>query len=602
MDSGKFPTIWKSSFITPIHKKGATDDVNNYRGIALGSCLSKLFLSIINSRLTAHMDHNNAFDPRQAGFRKDYRTTDHIFILRTLIQKYKSSKKKLYACFVDFKKAFDTVWRDGLRFKLQQLNITGKIYDVISSMYTNLSYVIRTEEGSSNPVPSYVGVKQGCVCSPTLFNIYVNDLQYYLDTTQADAPVLNDSKLTHLLFADDLVLFSKSSNGLQQSIANLQRYTEDWKLSVNLSKTKILIFGGTTSNRNSKCTFYLNNKPIELCSSYTYLGIVIHQNGSFKCAITTLKGKAMRAWYKIKHSMTTSSHLSVDVLLRLYNVLIIPIATYGSEVWGTHLLKTPMSNPFLNWQKQICNLTTIKIAKQILGVPKRTTLIGSLSELGLYPMTIHILTCMHRYYHRLHNLSQDRLLYAAFQEDKKLGSTCPKASWSCPLETLIDSMSPSDTMNIKDTLQSHFNKLYMEATDQILTTAPHKLRLLGRIKDSFSKKTYLSAVANFHHRQALTKLRLSCHNLEIERGRYTGTPAQERYCRYCPSGQVEDEAHFLIQCPLYKIERIILLPLIQNNNIIQTLTLLLNPCTSQAALIARTIHNMLITRQASPIP
>ena len=170
------------------------------------------------------MESTNSFDTRQAGFRNGYRTTDNIFVLRTLIQKYKKSKKKLYACFVDFSKAFDSIWRDGLLYKLQHYQITGKIFKLIAHMYSDVQYVIKTQNKVTEPVTSSVGVKQGCVCSPTLLNIYINDMQDNLQTDSSDAPRLEDTALTHLLFADDLILLSHSAKGLQHNINNLNRF------------------------------------------------------------------------------------------------------------------------------------------------------------------------------------------------------------------------------------------------------------------------------------------------------------------------------------------------------------------------------------------
>jgi hypothetical protein len=212
LDSGHFPEILDKSYLIPLFKKGDSSDPNNYRGIAIGSCLAKVFISIVNNRITQYMETNNLIDNAQCGFRKDHCTTDNIFILHTLINKCKNTKKKLFACFVDFPKAFDTVWREGLHYKLQLYNLTGKVFSVIENMYKNVSYILNTARGSTNPIPSNIGVKQGCACSPTLFNIYLNDLGSYLPNDAA--PLLADVKISHLLFADDLILLSSTKIGL----------------------------------------------------------------------------------------------------------------------------------------------------------------------------------------------------------------------------------------------------------------------------------------------------------------------------------------------------------------------------------------------------
>ena len=136
------------------------------------------------------------------------------------------------------------------------------------------------------------------------------------------------------------------------------------------------------------------------------------------------EGKAMRAWFKIKTTMTTSSTQSIQVLLRLNQALVIPIATYGSEVWGESKLK-PSQNLFSNWAKEACNFTPIKMAKSLLSLPKHASNIGALSELGIYSLTVSIYSNMYKFYLRLKDMPPNRILYAAYKEDCKL-----PASWS----------------------------------------------------------------------------------------------------------------------------------------------------------------------------
>ena len=105
-----FPTLWAKGRIISLHKKDDPSDPANYRGITISSCLGKLFNTVLNNRLQNFLDENNIIKPEQIGFQKKCRTSDHMFILKCLIDKYKKGKKELFLCFVDFKKAFDSVW------------------------------------------------------------------------------------------------------------------------------------------------------------------------------------------------------------------------------------------------------------------------------------------------------------------------------------------------------------------------------------------------------------------------------------------------------------------------------------------------------------
>ena len=117
--SGHYPTSWLLGLITPIHKKGSVLETDNYRGITVTSSLGKVFCTAMNTRLEEYSTKHALIDNRQSSNKKGARTTDNIFIIQNLFEKYcLHSKQKLYSCFVDFRKAFDSIWHEGLFVKL----------------------------------------------------------------------------------------------------------------------------------------------------------------------------------------------------------------------------------------------------------------------------------------------------------------------------------------------------------------------------------------------------------------------------------------------------------------------------------------------------
>ena len=118
LESGYFPQCWSDGYITSIHKSGERSDPNNYRGISINSCLGKFFTLLLNSRLTNYLESNKIIKANQIGFRKKYRTADHIFVLKTILDSLFKNNKSLDVCFVDFKKAYDSIWRKGFFYKL----------------------------------------------------------------------------------------------------------------------------------------------------------------------------------------------------------------------------------------------------------------------------------------------------------------------------------------------------------------------------------------------------------------------------------------------------------------------------------------------------
>ena len=113
-----YPENWCKGIITPIHKQGEIDNPDNYRGITINSCLSKLFNLLLTKHLTTFTNDNQILKYNQIGFRKSFRTSYHVFTIKTIISKYLKENKKLYLCFVDFRKAYDSIWREALFYKL----------------------------------------------------------------------------------------------------------------------------------------------------------------------------------------------------------------------------------------------------------------------------------------------------------------------------------------------------------------------------------------------------------------------------------------------------------------------------------------------------
>ena len=125
-----------------IKNKGDVKDPKNYSPITIISCLGKLFTAILNARLNDYTEEFMIRKENQSGFRQSYSTLDNIFSIFTLFQILKSKKNKIYCAFIDFEKAFDRVWRDGLFHKLLLNNINGKMYNVIFNVYTSVKSCI----------------------------------------------------------------------------------------------------------------------------------------------------------------------------------------------------------------------------------------------------------------------------------------------------------------------------------------------------------------------------------------------------------------------------------------------------------------------------
>ena len=175
---GLVPAIWCKGLITPVHQNGDPFDQDNYRQICVLSRLCKFFTNLLNSRLYDTLMKEKIINPVQTGFVENHRTTDHIFPLKSIISKHVSATRegKIYACFLDFKKAYDTVWHEGLFTKLSKVNIKGHFLKLIESLYRQSCCAVKIGKFRTAFISCEKGVRQGCPLNLTLFNLYINDL------------------------------------------------------------------------------------------------------------------------------------------------------------------------------------------------------------------------------------------------------------------------------------------------------------------------------------------------------------------------------------------------------------------------------------------
>jgi len=206
--------------IHALYKGGDCTQFGNYRGITVGPVLAKVFAMIFGSRISQWVETNDLHAKGQAGFRKDFRTIDNLFILRTLTEQARFQKKKLYTCFVDFKKAFDTVPRDLLWQVLEGFGISGQLLECLRSMYRqDQACLHHPKEGLTPTFLCRIGVKQGCPLSPLLFGLFIDGLEKQLNALEGDAPpMLGPLAVCLLLYANDLALMSHTPAGLQKQL------------------------------------------------------------------------------------------------------------------------------------------------------------------------------------------------------------------------------------------------------------------------------------------------------------------------------------------------------------------------------------------------
>ncbi len=557
--NGYFPKPWKAGIIINLFKSGQYSNPSNYRGITLTSILGKLFNSIINSRLVDYLNSNDLLTKYQAGFRKDFRPSDNIFMITQTMKLYRSFGKPLFMSFIDLHKAFDKVWRNGLLLKICKSNIGGKMYQVLKSMYTNNMSSVRVNNGThcTPQFPCESGVRQGDSLSPTLFNLFMNDLAPLLNENCCDPAMMGDLPLGCLFYADDLVLLSQSKEGLQKSLDTLSSYCNKWYLKVNESKSKIMIC--SKSKLMSETSFKYNGKILEKVSLYKYLGIMISDNTCLRAAHDSLMQKGIKAYYAMSNLLYAANITNVKNYLMLFDALVRPILTYGCEIWGVDLLQKKKPSKFLSGQHHMlgCEKVEIKLYKFILGVPTGTSNIGVRTELLRFPIRHFISSQILKFYYRLKLGCTNQLINRFFKNLHELHHNPFSEFLTLLTNAGTDLSTPNNLRSIPKTVNKTIsdlqNRIYDRWDEEILDNK--KLSVYAAIKDSYDIDRYTTAINDRHLRKYLTCLRLGCHSLQIEVGRYKNIPREKRMCTLCNSQNIEDECHFLLTCPLYSTLR-----------------------------------------------
>ena len=571
LSSGFYPKSWKEGYIVPIFKSNNPLDPTNYRGITILNCLGKLFNNVLNNRLNTHFENNKIIDNSQIGFSKNNRASDHIYTLKTLIDKYTKNKKKLFTCFIDFKKAFDSVDHQSLLYKLKRAGIGDFLFKLMKDMYTRPDPTARVKikDQLTEMFKILVGVNQGDPLSPTLFNLYINDIHKYFD--EGCHPVsLGNKQLSCLLYADDLVILSQSKEGLQNACNKLAQFCKDWALEVNLKKSNAMIF--TANGRLDKTKFTYMNQTLECTKSYKYLGIQFCSSGKFTMAKEDLYKRGLKATFKLT-KLINSNNLSYQTSMHLFDHTIKPVLLYCSEVWAPLNRYSSPEVILKQMTQSVLEKCHLKFLRFTLGVGKKAPNMGIYGETGRKPIYFDTVAPMIKYWHRM-NTSKDGLLYQAFQDNLTLNEK-NKICWTRNIHELVEAFQLPQILQadlnksaikslvsmFKFRLSCEFDKKWQEEVNRNNTIGSHgnKLRTYKLFKSNPGEEKYLSILKNKRERSLLTKFRISAHKLNIEILRYLPRgkriPPEQRLCKLCTLDNTEDEKHFLIECPFYKQDR-----------------------------------------------
>lgn len=536
------------------------------------------------------------------------RTSDSLFILKSLINKYlHKNKKKLFICFVDFQKAFDSIWRIGLLTKLYKLGIGRNMFNIIYKQLLHTKSAFHHKGMHSDFFDIDKGVRQGDSISPTLFNVFINDISEIFTTANCDPPKLIDTNIGNLLFADDLIILSESADGLQNSLNALSGYCNKWQLTVNTKKTKTMVVQNHPNNKINPFIKY-KGQLLENVREYKYLGCIISSNGSLVNCSSDLANKARKALFAIKSYTSNFSQVPVKVACNLFQTLVRPILTYNSEIcfMDSYLkfyranMRASKSNSDIDILSFVDKTPTEKIQlnfiKSTLGAKRCSTNLVVREELKILPVESFIKTQTIIYLSRLNNDKINPILKEAFLLTKKLDNE-GTYSWYTyatnvvketknDLNQILNCKNITETNRLKDKINLSVKQYYLKLSNNKIAslTDNNKNYLYKYLKNETEENLFYLSHPNKEKRKLITKFRISDHDLLIETGRYKNIPREQRCCTVC--NILDDESHFFFNCEINSnLREPFLNTYIKNDlniissNHVEKLKMILNPST-----------------------
>lgn len=325
LSHGIFPEILKVAKVVPLHKKGDTNNVENYRPVSLLSTISKILEKVIFISITNFVSDNGILHEAQHGFRKGKSTNSAIYdFLNTLYEKM-DSNNKCVGLFLDLSKAFDLVDHALLLIKLDAYGIRGTINNLIKSYISNRSQLVEVDGVQSDKVYINYGVPQGSVLGPLLFLLFVNDL-----------PDIENSKQL-VMFADDNSYLSAKKN-ISDTILDAQLMLNKFiawfnqnKLFVNASKTVFINFTPRLKNISESYLIKNNGRTIEQVANTKFLGLYLDNSLSWETHIDAICKKISSSCFALYRLRQISSN---NVMLSFYYALIYSRLKYGILFWG----------------------------------------------------------------------------------------------------------------------------------------------------------------------------------------------------------------------------------------------------------------------------
>ena len=575
-DNEVFPKQWAQGMIFPLFKGGGEEakvDTSKYRGITLLSIIGKIYTDILNTRISDFIEKSKVLIEEQAGFRKARSTVDQLFILTEVIR---NRKKPTFVAFLDVAKAYDRVWRDGLWFQLLESGIKGKMWRVLKNIYKTVESCILLGDKRTDFFQVEVGLRQGCLLSPLLFDIFINELGKEVNKLKKGVQCGNVN-LSILCFADDLAVIAQSKEDLEALLKVVYDFSYRWRFKFNFDKCAVIefhlkapkdkkiILGNCTSICTCGHHFTFGPKLINEVLVYKYLGIDLDYRLLLKEFKQRILNKARMNLSRSWAMGMSTGYFSIKASLNLWESLVRSVVEYGCQIWG--------DEAWLEGEKLLHDA-----GRRILRCASNASLPAIRGELGLWTLRGRRDLKKLMYFAHILSLPDDRLVKQAYYLSKKRKDL--KSNWCGRIKQILakydlsylwydnnlifnlDGNQNNHSQNLKNHKsfwKSFFYKKVLVVEEKKWweeVKSKDKLRTYILFKNPRLRlEKYLLTPGYYYSRSLVSDIRIGTNKLQIDMGRREGLEPHLRLCKQCTMNQTEDEVHFLVRCPHYNLLR-----------------------------------------------
>lgn len=555
-------TAWTNSWISPVYKKGDLNNIQSYRLINLSSSIEKVLTKIFNERINTWIMNKAIIHQHQTGFRKGNSVLDNILLLKEVNQIYKNTKRPIYLCFIDLSKAFDSVPKYHLINKLSRILPNGKFTSFISKLIYNKEYKILYKGKETESFNLKNGIPQGDSLSPTLFCIYINDLLEIIDSDSnfIDPVEIGSTRLSIVTYADDILLFSESYDGISRLIKIVSKYCESNHLKINYDKTKAMIRNVKTTKQyiEIKSNFEINK--IEIVKEFTYLGMNFSNNN--KKYIEELSKKGKRSAYIVTRNLKSFGNIDCDTIRNTFEMMTLSKMKFCGEFCFFNNLNS-------------LNKVQFQFYKRFYHLKESTSHYSIIGEFGIQPIEFYFYKAALRYWLRIICNDKSILIKQVYYHiSNNLNESQFSYTWCWRIKKLLIKLNLVELWNnqvdiekkkalklIDQRLSDYFREEWIKSAKQSHTG----LKYLELCLFDNQMKKYVNLHAKFKHILTILKLRTGNSELAVVTGSYRSKlNYYERTCMICNNDEIEDIFHFMTKCSVYHELRQTNVPFLQN--------------------------------------